>query len=77
MRWGWWYTRFSADRYRSSKIKTPLLSTKSWKVNDPGDLEERKGRGSRMIYGGCWNVVGDPNPLTVQLSRPYFSAWEM
>jgi len=43
--------KFSVDRSRLPKIRTPSLFKRLWKVDDLGDLEERKGNGSQMVYG--------------------------
>jgi len=40
--------------------------------NALGGLGERKGYGSRMVYGGCWNFVGKLNQTTDRLSTPCF-----
>jgi len=39
-------------------------------VNDPEDLEEGEGRGSQMLYGRCWNFVGNLSHATVHTSKP-------
>ena len=50
---------------------------RSWMVNALGNLKEPKGHGSQLIYGGCWNFVGNLNRVTDQVSTLRFGVCKM
>jgi hypothetical protein len=58
--------KFSMDGHRSIRPR-PRFSG-SCVANVLRDLKGREGRGSQMVYGGCWNFVGKLNRVTDQVS---------
>ena len=44
-----------------------------WMANALRDPMGHKERGLQMIYGGCWNFVGNLTQMTDRLSTPSFS----
>ena len=73
--WEWLCMRFSVGASHFTRTRIWSFSGACLKANALRGLEERRERGSRMMCGGYWNVVGYRNHPAARVSRTYSSVW--